>query len=61
MDVRNVDPEDAVVDFQTLDPGDVSMDFDESFAHDNVTDHGSKDKVLVSIRYVVNNTLLNAY
>jgi centromeric protein E len=54
MDVRNVDPEDAVVDFLTLDPGDISVEVDESFVH-NVTDHGGKDKVLVSIRYVAYN------
>ena len=48
MDVRNVDPEEALVDFQTLDPGDLSLDIDEALL--SVSEHGSKDKVLVSIR-----------
>jgi hypothetical protein len=48
MDVRNVDPEEALVDFQTVDAGDMSADIDEAFLRD--LGHGSQDKVLVSIR-----------
>jgi centromeric protein E len=51
MDIRSIDPEEALVDFQTVDMGDISVDVDESFV-DDISEHGSKDKVLVSIRYV---------
>lgn len=46
MDASRVDPEDALVDFETLEPGDVSGDIDES----QLPDYGKEDKVLVSIR-----------
>jgi centromeric protein E len=49
MDVRNIDPEDALVDFESVDPGDVSAEIDEAFLKPDET-HGGKDKVLVSIR-----------
>ena len=48
MDVSRVDPEDALVDFETLEPGDVSGDIDES--HLPIPEYGKEDKVLVSIR-----------
>jgi centromeric protein E len=47
MDVSNVDPELVLVDSQTVEPGDVSGEIDES-ALDFV--HGKEDKVMVSIR-----------
>ncbi|KAI9568450.1 P-loop containing nucleoside triphosphate hydrolase protein [Boletus coccyginus] len=46
MDASRVDPEDALVDFETLEPGDVSGDIDES----QLPEYGKEDKVLVSIR-----------
>ena len=49
MDVSRVDPEEAVVDFQTLEDGDISAEIDETA----LADHGKEDKVLVSIRCVV--------
>lgn len=49
MDVSRIDPEEALVDFQTLEPGDVSADIDESQLP--TLDYGKEDKVLVSIRY----------
>ncbi|KAF8625919.1 hypothetical protein AX17_006645 [Amanita inopinata Kibby_2008] len=47
MDVSNVDPEDVLVDSQTVEPGDVSgeLDLDDVFI-----DHGKQDKVMVSVR-----------
>ena len=53
MDVSRVDPEEAVVDFQTLEDGDLSAEIDEAA----LADHGKEDKVLVSIRCVVIATL----
>jgi centromeric protein E len=50
MDVSRVDPEAVLVDFESLDPGDISLDTDDP--HLSGPDHGSRDKVLVSIRYV---------
>lgn len=49
MDVSRVDPEEALVDFQTLEPGDISGDIDESLLP--TPEYGKEDKVLVSIRY----------
>lgn len=49
MDVSRVDPEEAVVDFQTVEDGDVSAEIDEAA----LADYGKEDKVLVSIRCVV--------
>ncbi|KAI6139301.1 P-loop containing nucleoside triphosphate hydrolase protein [Pisolithus tinctorius] len=47
MDVSRVDPEEVLVDYQTVEPGDVSGDLED----DNQTpDYGKEDKVLVSIR-----------
>lgn len=50
MDVSRVDPEEVLVDAQNVEPGDVSGDIDEALLRN--TNHGSEDKVLVSIRYV---------
>ncbi|KAI0356411.1 kinesin-domain-containing protein [Trametes cingulata] len=47
MDVSRVDPEEALVDSETVEPGDVSADIDESLLN---TNYGKEDKVLVSIR-----------
>ncbi|KAI0916998.1 hypothetical protein AcV5_007588 [Taiwanofungus camphoratus] len=47
MDVSRIDPEEALVDFQTVEPGDVSGEIDEASL---ATDYGMEDKVLVSIR-----------
>lgn len=49
MDVSRVDPEEALVDYQNVEAGDISGDIDESM----LQDYGTEDKVLVSIRYVV--------
>lgn len=46
MDVSRVDPEEALVDFETVEAGDLSLDLDEEL----LKDHGREDKVLVSIR-----------
>ncbi|KAI0754881.1 kinesin-domain-containing protein [Daedaleopsis nitida] len=46
MDVSRIDPEEALVDFETVD-GDVSLDIDEAMLR---TEYGNEDKVLVSIR-----------
>jgi centromeric protein E len=48
MDVSRIDPEDALVDFQTVEPGDVSADIDEAMTLG--PNYGKEDKVLVSIR-----------
>ena len=47
MDVSRVDPEEALVDFETVE-GDISADIDEEL----LRGYGQEDKVLVSIRYV---------
>ncbi|KAJ3008912.1 hypothetical protein NUW54_g2975 [Trametes sanguinea] len=47
MDVSRVDPEEALVDSETVEPGDISAEIDESLLK---TDYGREDKVLVSIR-----------
>ncbi|CDO76078.1 hypothetical protein BN946_scf184649.g4 [Trametes cinnabarina] len=47
MDVSRIDPEEALVDSETVEPGDISADIDESLLD---TDYGREDKVLVSIR-----------
>jgi hypothetical protein len=51
MDVSRVDPEDVLVDWQTVEPGDVSGELDENWF--GGIDHGKEDKVMVSIRRVV--------
>lgn len=47
MDVSNVDPEMALVDFETVEPGDISGEIDETALN---FDHGKDDKVMVSVR-----------
>ena len=49
MDVSRVDPEEVLVDCETVDPADISTDLFEGM----LNGHGQEDKVLVSIRYVV--------
>ena len=46
MDVSRVDPEDALVDFETVE-ADISGEIDI----DDLRNSGQEDKVLVSIRY----------
>lgn len=46
MDVSRIDPEEALVDFETVEAGDLSVDIDEEL----LQDYGREDKVLVSIR-----------
>lgn len=53
MDVSNVDPEEVLVDFQTVEPGDISGELDEAWLKAANLDHGKEDKVMVSIRFVV--------
>ena len=48
MDVSRVDPEQALVDYQTVDV-DLSGDVDESLL--DFREYGKEDKVLVSVRY----------
>jgi centromeric protein E len=50
MDVSRVDPEEVLVDFQTLEAGDISGDLDDAWLRSGL-DHGKEDKVMVSIRY----------
>ena len=50
MDVSNVDPEQVLVDYQTVEPGDVSGEIDEAWLRAAQLDHGKQDKVMVSIR-----------
>ncbi|KAL0572588.1 Kinesin-like protein kip2 [Marasmius crinis-equi] len=51
MDVSNVDPEEVLVDSQTVEPGDISGDMmDEAWLRAIQSDHGKQDKVMVSIR-----------
>lgn len=47
MDVSRIDPEEALVDFQNVEAGDLSADIDEATLREATSD----DKVLVSIRY----------
>jgi centromeric protein E len=47
MDVSNVDPEMVLVDSQTVEPGDISGEVDETMLN---FDRGKEDKVMVSIR-----------
>jgi centromeric protein E len=53
MDVSNVDPEDVLVDFQTVEAGDISGEVDEAWLKAASLDHGKEDKVMVSIRSVI--------
>ena len=50
MDVSNVDPEQVLVDYQTVEPGDISGEIDEAWLRAAELDHGKQDKVMVSIR-----------
>ena len=50
MDVSNVDPEQVLVDAETVEPGDVSAEIDEAWLRSIKHDHGKDDKVMVSIR-----------
>ncbi|KAF8182356.1 kinesin-like protein [Pholiota molesta] len=50
MDVSNVDPEQVLVDSQTVEVGDVSGEIDEAWLKSIKQDHGQDDKVMVSIR-----------
>ncbi|KAF5317483.1 hypothetical protein D9619_013159 [Psilocybe cf. subviscida] len=50
MDVSNVDPEQVLVDAQTVEPGDLSAEIDEAWLRAAEMDHGKEDKVMVSIR-----------
>lgn len=52
MDVSRIDPEEALVDFETVEAGDISLDLD-----DIAQDYGHEDKVLVSIRWVYSITV----
>ncbi len=49
MDVSRVDPEEALVDCETVEAGDISVEMDES----PLQDYGQEDKVLVSVRSVM--------
>jgi len=48
MDVSRVDPEEVLVDFRNVEPGDVSGEVDEALLR--AAEYGLEDKVLVSIR-----------
>jgi centromeric protein E len=50
MDVSRVDPEEVLVDFQTVEVGDISGEVDDAWLKSTVLDHGKEDKVMVSIR-----------
>lgn len=50
MDVSNVDPEQVLVDFQTVEAADISGEIDEAWLKAAQLDHGKEDKVMVSIR-----------
>ena len=47
MDVSNVDPEEVLLDYQTIEPGDVSAEIDPAEVNT------SEDKVMVSVRCVI--------
>ncbi|TFK26830.1 kinesin-domain-containing protein [Coprinopsis marcescibilis] len=49
-DVSNVDPESVLVDFQTVEAGDVSAEIDEAWLKSAQKDLGKDDKVMVSVR-----------
>ncbi|KAG2009468.1 kinesin [Coprinopsis cinerea AmutBmut pab1-1] len=50
MDVSVVDPESVLVDYQTVEAGDVSAEIDEAWLRAQQLDHGKEDKVMVSVR-----------
>ncbi|KZT25431.1 kinesin-domain-containing protein [Neolentinus lepideus HHB14362 ss-1] len=47
MDVTQVDPEEVLIDYKTVEAGDVSGEIDEALL---LQDHGKEDKVMVSVR-----------
>ncbi|KAI6138828.1 kinesin motor domain-containing protein [Pisolithus tinctorius] len=49
MDLSRVDPEEVLVDYQTVEPGDVSGDLEDD---NQIPDYGKEDKVLISIWYI---------
>lgn len=50
MDVSNVDPEQVLVDFESVESGDISGEIDETWLRATESNHGKEDKVMVSIR-----------
>lgn len=52
MDVSRIDPEEALVDAETVEAGDVSADMIDESLLQGLQDYGQEDKVLVSIRCV---------
>jgi len=50
MDVSNVDPEQVLVDSQTVEPGDISGEIDKVWLRAADLNHGKEDKVMVSIQ-----------
>jgi hypothetical protein len=55
MDISLVDPEEVLVDAQNVEASDVSCNIDEVWLMGK--DHGSEDKVLVSVKYVISSWL----
>ena len=53
MDVSNVDPESVLVDYQMVEEDDVSGEIDDSWLQAAMNDHGTRDKVMVSVRLVL--------
>lgn len=51
--MSNVDPEQVLVDSQTVEPGDVSGEIDEAWLRAAELNHGKEDKVMVSVRWVL--------
>lgn len=53
MDVSRIDPEQALVDAETVDTNDLSLEMDGDHEHSlRMLEYGKEDKVLVSVRYV---------
>lgn len=50
MDVSVVDPEQVLVDYQTIEEAEISGEIDEAWLQAAMLDHGKQDKVMVSIR-----------
>lgn len=50
MDVSVVDPESVLVDFETVEAGDISGELDEAWLKTTLREHGHEDKVMVSVR-----------
>lgn len=64
MDVTRVDPEEVLVDYQTIenDPADMSAEIDEAWVRESLTgesSYGKEDKVMVSVRYELKFCSLN--